>query len=460
MAQTERGATQETVRRHNLATVLGHLHRHGPTSRAQLTRILGLNRATIGTLVEELESRRLALEEAEPERGAQGRPSKVVSVRSDTFTVIAVEIGVDAVTLALVGLGGRVIDRERYLLTNDHDRGFDQVVKSIAAHTAALLRRSRGDLTVLAMGVAVPGSVRSSDGLVHFAPNLGWRHAPLGTRLRQEIPGDTEVRIGNDANLGAMAEHSRGIAGGVNDLVYLHAEVGVGGGIITAGRMLEGFSGYGGEVGHIQVNPNGSACHCGARGCWETEVGEDALVRRAGLRPGGRAPRELVLKRAREGDASCLAAVQATAEWISVGLIGLANSLNPEMLILGGMFEDVLDLARPAIAEHLQRGIYDAANRHVQLVSPRFGRDAALIGAAELGLQLILNDPAAVPLHDSPQRAPRFPSRRQRVHLAGLEKDPNSAGVPGATGDGSPEHNGEPGHAPSVGTSPREAQPV
>ncbi|MGC2207529.1 MAG: ROK family transcriptional regulator, partial [Candidatus Dormiibacterota bacterium] len=268
MAQTERGATQETVRRHNLATVLGHLHRHGPTSRAQLTRILGLNRATIGTLVEELENRRLALEEAEPERGAQGRPSKVVSVRSDTFTVIAVEIGVDAITLALVGLGGWVIDRERYLLANDHDRGFDQVVKSIAAHTAALLQRSRGDLTVLAMGVAVPGSVRSDDGLVHFAPNLGWRNAPLGTRLRQETSGDTEVRIGNDANLGAMAEHSRGIAGGVNDLVYLHAEVGVGGGIITGGRMLEGFSGYGGEVGHIQVNPNGSACHCGARGCW------------------------------------------------------------------------------------------------------------------------------------------------------------------------------------------------
>ncbi|MGA8426450.1 MAG: ROK family protein, partial [Candidatus Dormiibacterota bacterium] len=331
---------------------------------------------------------------------------------------------------------------------------FDQVVKTIAEHTAALLDRSQGDLTVLAMGVAVPGSVRSSDGLVHFAPNLGWRHAPLGIRLRQEIAGDTVVRIGNDANLGAMAEHSRGIAGGVNDLVYLHAEVGVGGGIITGGRMLEGFSGYGGEVGHIQVNPDGSACHCGARGCWETEVGEDALVRRAGLRPGGRAPRELVLKRARAGDASCLAAVQATAEWISVGLIGLANSLNPEMLILGGMFEDILDLARPAIAEHLQRGIYDAANRQVLLVSPRFGRDAALIGAAELGLQLILNDPAAVPLQDGPQRTPRFPSRSKRVDLAGLDRDPSS-------GRGSPpEHNGQGGHSGSVDPASRKAQPV
>ncbi|MGB6771730.1 MAG: ROK family protein, partial [Candidatus Dormiibacterota bacterium] len=167
-----------------------------------------------------------------------------------------------------------------------------------------------------------------------------------------------------------------------------------------------------------------------------------------------------VLKRARAGDATCLAAVQATAEWISVGLIGLANSLNPEMLILGGMFEDVLDLARPAIAEHLQRGIYDAANRHVQLVSPRFGRDAALIGAAELGLQLILNDPAAVPLRDNPQGAPRFPSRRQRVNLAGVEKDPNSAAVARAAGGGSPRHNGELGPPPSVNPPPRKPQRV
>jgi hypothetical protein len=123
------------------------------------------------------------------------------------------------------------------------------------------------------------------------------------------------------------------------------------------------------------------------------------------------------------------------------------------MLILGGMFEDILDLARPAIAEHLQRGIYDAANREVQLVSPRFGRDAALIGAAELGLQLILNDPAAVPLRDGPQRAPQFPSRRQRVNLAGLQTDPNAAGIANAAGDGSTEHNGQPGRR-------REAQPV
>ncbi len=418
MARTERGATQEAVRRHNLATLLGHLHRHGPTSRAQLTRILGLNRATIGTLVDELASRRLAVEDAEPERGAQGRPSKVIRVRDDTFMVLAVEIGVDAITLALVSLGGRVIDRDRVLLERDHDRSFESVVKRVAALAESLLERSRGSLTTVAVGVAVPGAVRPSDGLVHFAPNLGWRNQPLAERLRQALPEDALVLVGNDANLGAMAEHSRGIASGVSDLVYLHAEAGVGGGIITSGRMLEGSTGYGGEVGHMQVNPEGSACHCGATGCWETEVGEAALLRRAGLDRDGRTGAELVIRRARAGDPGCRSAVEVTARWVCIGLIGLVNNLNPEMLILGGMFEDLFRLDESTIRDGLQRGIYDAEHQRVEVVTPRFGRDAVLIGAAELALQAVLNDPASVPpsMAQGSGRIVQFPTR---VRVAG-----------------------------------------
>src|SRR5487761_1241473 len=185
MARTAWGANQDTVRRHNLAALLGHLHRYGPTSRARMTRLLGLNRATIGTLVEELVARRLAIEEAEPERGARGRPSKVVSVRSDTFMVVAVEIGVDAITLALVSLGGAVVDRDRCELAEDRDREFERVVATVAERSRSLLARSQGEFTAVALAVAVPGAVRSADGFVHFAPNLGWRHVPLAARLRE-----------------------------------------------------------------------------------------------------------------------------------------------------------------------------------------------------------------------------------------------------------------------------------
>ncbi len=398
MARTERGATQEAVRRHNLATLLGHLHRYGPTSQARLTKLLGLNRATIGALVDELVDRSLVAEAAEPERGNRGRPSKVVAVRSDTIAVVAVEIGVDAIRLALVSLGGLVIDSDGATLLTDADRELDLVVEVVAELATRLMTRSLGARIPVGMGVAVPGAVSPGGSMVNFAPNLGWRYVPLGERLQNALGGEIVVRVGNDANLGAMAEHSRGVASGVNDLAYLHAEVGVGGGIITAGQMLEGSRGYGGEVGHMQVNPYGIACHCGSRGCWETEAGEGALVRRAGLPAGGQGAVDLVLQRARDGDAACVTAVETTARWISAGLVNLVNSLNPEMLILGGMFEDILELAQPTLVEQLRIGVYDSEQLPVAVVRPKFGREAVLMGAAELALQVVLLDPAVLPV--------------------------------------------------------------
>ncbi|MHB1500662.1 MAG: ROK family transcriptional regulator [Candidatus Dormibacteria bacterium] len=414
MARTERGATQKAVRWHNLAGLLGHLHRHGPTSRAQLTKLLGLNRSTIGALVDDLIRRRLVEEAAEPERGARGRPSKVVGVRSDTFSVIAVEIGDDAVSLAAVALGGLIVGRERGTLATDADRRLDHVVDQVAELTARLLQRWQGTRVLVGMGVAVPGAVRPSDGMVRFAPSLGWREAPLAQRLHDALGFETVVRVGNDANLGALAEHSRGVASGANDLVYVHAQAGVRGGIIAGGRILEGSSGYGGEIGHMQVNPFGAACPCGSRGCWATEAGESALVRRAGLSTGGRGLVDVVLQRARDGDPTGLAAVEATARWISAGLVNLVNSLNPEMLVLGGMFGDILELAQPTILEHLRRGIYDAEQQPVVVVKPRFGREAALIGSAELALQVILDDPTAVPVGPLAESVPVGRPRRRR----------------------------------------------
>jgi len=395
MARTERGATQETVRRHNLATLLGHLHRYGPTSRARLTRLLGLNRATIGALVDELVSRGLVQEQAETERAARGRPSKVVAARADLCRVLAVQVGVDSVEVALMGLGGVILARRRSAITKPEDRTVDRVVSAVARLGARFLAESPGG--VVGVGVAVPGSVSPSGAVVTFAPNLRWRQVPLAGLLADQLEVGPVVRIGNDANLGAMAEHSRGVGIRSSDLIYLHAEVGVGGGIITGGQLLEGGRGYAGEVGHMQVNPLGLPCHCGARGCWETEVGEDALVRRAGLAPSSRSKVELVLKRARAKDPVSMDAIDATARWISVGLVNMVSTLDPEMVILGGLFEEILELAGPTLLAYLGQTSRYSHPEGVALLRPKFGRSSVLLGAAELGFQRVLNDPTIMP---------------------------------------------------------------
>jgi predicted NBD/HSP70 family sugar kinase len=400
LARTERGATQETVRRHNLAALLGHLHRYGPTSRARLTRLLGLNRATIGDLVDDLVSRGLVEEQSEPERAARGRPSKVVAASSARCRALAVQVGVDAIEVALVGLGGPTLWRRRVSITRAADRTPEQVIRMVAR--LALPRLAAPGHGVIGVGVAVPGSVSPDGCVVNFAPNLGWHQVPLARLLAERLDFDGPVQIGNDANLGAMAEHSRGVGIRSSDLIYLHAEVGVGGGIITGGRMLTGARGYAGEVGHMQVNPAGMPCHCGARGCWETEVGEDALVRRAGLTPGGRAKVELVLANARRGDPTCLGAVHETARWIGVGLVNMVTSMDPEMVILGGVFEDILELARPVLGEQLNTSSRYSRPSGVALMKPKFDGSSVLMGAAELGLQRVLSDPSTLPQAGSP----------------------------------------------------------
>lgn len=400
-ALVAKGATQDVVRRHNLAAVVSHVHRHGPTSRALLTQTLGLNRSTIGALVDDLAARGLVAERSDSTRGTPGRPSYLVTVRADTVAAIAVVLGVDAITVAAVAPGGVIVLECQVALENDADRAFDRVLSTVVRSAKEIIAALPPATAVTGMGVAVPGIVRRQDGLVHFAPNLGWRDVPLGgrlrTRLRSRLGVDVPVACRNDAGLGALAEHARGIGSGVANLVYLHAEVGVGGGIVADGALLEGAHGYGGEVGHMRLNPDGAPCRCGSRGCWETEVGEDALVALAGRRPGGRSAVDEVLRAAAAGEPAASRAVAGVARWLGIGVANLVNCFNPDMVVLGGLFADIMEHAGPGVVAQMRTGLVTPAHLDVALVTPSLGRHSVLLGAAEIALEPVLSDPASLP---------------------------------------------------------------
>ena len=185
----------------------------------------------------------------------------------------------------------------------------------------------------------MPGVVRRDDGWVHEAPNLGWRDVALGARLGAVLR--LPVQVGNDAELGALAEHVRGVARGATDLVYVSADFGVGGGVISEGRPLRGARGYVGEIGHLVVRPGGRPCYCGSRGCWETEVGEAALRRALGLPEG--TPRGVVVAELRALEAAWPRACAPTrsgefAEWLATGLVTVVNLLAPQLVVLGDLF--------------------------------------------------------------------------------------------------------------------------
>ena len=389
---TPTGVGADELRRANLRAILQTVHRHGPTTRAVLTRQLGLNRSTIGALTSELQDLGLVSETASV-GGRSGRPSHLVVPRDDNV-VIAADVGVDRIAVALVGLGGEVLERRsRVHQRGEHDVA--HVVESVGQMVEDILAGAPPK-RCLGTGVAVPGAVRASDGLVRFAPNLGWVEEPFTDLLTERL--GRPVWTGNDSNLGVLAEHVRGAAVGYREVAYLNASVGIGGGFLVGGVPLTGARGYAGEVGHMPVDSGGPVCRCGAAGCWEMKVGEDVLLQLAGRLPGG-GPAAVaeVIAAAHDGEERAAAAVAEVAEWCGVGIRAVVNLFNPEIVVLGGSLAQVWRAAGDRV---------DAALRRTPLVAPRgdlniraahLGDDAALIGAAELAFAPVLEHPQAVP---------------------------------------------------------------
>jgi predicted NBD/HSP70 family sugar kinase len=396
------GPSQEEIRRQNLGAILRQVHVRGARSRAELTAELGLNRSTIGALTADLTLAGLVREELPgKETGRAGRPSLVVRPESERVYVYAIAIGVDRIAAARVGLGGAVVDRREAVRARG-ELGSEAVVGPLAGFVQQMQRATPPEASCIGCGVAVGGMVRREDGTVRLGPHIGWVDAPLGAALADVLSVETPVSVGNGADLAALAEHTRGAAMDSDNLVYLHGDVGIGGGIIAGGRPVAGHGGYGGEVGHMVVNPGGRPCSCGSRGCWETEIGEHALLRLADRDGTGRDGILAVVEAAARGDTVAQDAVRHVGDWLGFGVANLINIFNPETVVFGGTLRDVFIAAAAQVRSRINRNALAACREHVRLRTPELGDDATLLGAAELAFQRLLADPleagaAAVP---------------------------------------------------------------
>jgi predicted NBD/HSP70 family sugar kinase len=381
------GTNQEAVRRHNLGTLLRHVHRAGQVSRAELTSVMGLNRSTIGGLVGELESLGAVANAAAvgTSRGA-GRPSVGVRIVPEGPYVVAVDLGVDRVVVARVGLGGTVRERAETIVTGSEAW---QVGSTVAGLVRQVVTEAPAGSPLVGIGVSVPGMVRRSDGLIRLAPNLEWHDVSFGSIVLAALGLDVPVTIGNDADLGAVAEHQRGAGVGVGDLIYISGNVGVGAGVITGGQRLEGAGGYAGEIGHLRFNPAGKLCHCGNRGCWETEVGAHAIAEAIRC-PADRVPQ---LGTVLDGYDKAPRELRSIGSAIGQGLASIVNMFNPQVVVLGGYFDAMYTLVGAEIDEGLADRALPAAFESVSLTVPALGRDSVLLGAAEMAFEPLFVDP-------------------------------------------------------------------
>jgi predicted NBD/HSP70 family sugar kinase len=340
-------ADHVSLRRNNLSVVLRHVRDLGPRSRARIAEETGLNKATVSSLVAELVERGLLREGSADSSRALGRPGQLVELDGTGVCGVGAEINVDYLAVAALDLAGDVVLEKRVPVDVAHldptetlDRFADLVQEAVAAVTG---RHGQPAGVTL----AVPGLVEGATGDLKLAPNLGWGELSVAQEMRRRLGEPSyPLHVDNEANLAALAAYAELRDESVHDLVLLTGAVGVGGGVVTGGHLLRGGAGYSGEVGHMPVAPPGRTCGCGRTGCWETVVGLTALLHKATDRddpvrgpsldverrlPVAIGPREV-------GDAGTLSALKHGGTWLGIGGAILVNTVNHDVLMLGGYF--------------------------------------------------------------------------------------------------------------------------
>lgn len=379
--------TQQGMRRRNLARVMHTVSAEGPLSRAAVASRIGLTRAAVSTLVDEL-TRSGLLEELGPERpGRVGRPGSALAVSGRGPAGIGAEVGVDHLTVCAVDLRGEVRARaERHGGNRGREPG--DVLRELTALVRQVTAEAdHAGLWPVGLAVAVPGLVARDARTVVRAPNLDWQDTDLGPLLPRELP----LTVDNEANFGGLAELWLGEAT-PRDFLHVSAEIGIGGAVVVDGRLLRGTRGFAGELGHVPVRPDGPPCACGGRGCLEQYAGEEAVLRAAGLAPGEDRIGRLA-ERAADGDRDVRRALRSAGTALGIALTGAVNLLDPETVVLGGALAGLAPWLLPSLERELDRR---TAGPACSVSVSRLGSEGPLLGAAHSVVRAVLDDPAAV----------------------------------------------------------------
>ncbi|WP_084106568.1 ROK family transcriptional regulator [Demequina sp. NBRC 110056] len=383
-----RGSRNESTRRHNLSTVLSLVHHGRGMSRADLTRATGLNRSTIGLLVADLVGAGLVSERA-PEASGVGRPSPVVVPNPDVVA-IAVSPDVDAVVLGVVGLGGVVHARRRVEFASVPTAA--EVVSAVTEHARALVGAPGvPERRVVGAGVAVPGLVRVRTGVVARAPHLRWQDEDLARPLAAAL--GVAVAVDNDANAALVAETLFGATRGRSSVVYLNGSVsGIGGSLLTDGAILRGADGFAGELGHTIIRADGERCHCGRRGCLETEVNLQRLEAAATEA----IDHDDVEASLRAQDSGALAEeIDRQVDVLGRAMASFVSAFNPQAVVLGGYLSALHALRTARLTDTLQDMAFSPLADSVEVLPAQLGDELLMVGAAELGFEELLADPGS-----------------------------------------------------------------
>jgi predicted NBD/HSP70 family sugar kinase len=383
------GGSLVALRDANRLRVVDALRREGSASRTDLVRITGLSRSTITTLVGDLQERGMVVEselDGRPEHPGRGRPPVLLRLAPSAGAVLGVDFGHRHLRVAVADLSSTLLAERRADL--DVDSSADHALDAAAGLVAEVLDEAGLTIEqVVGAGMGVPGPIDRRTGAVGSSVILpGWVGLNPAEQLARRLK--VHVDVDNDANLGALAEHTLGAGRGLDDVIYVKVSSGIGAGIVLGGRVHRGVSGFAGEIGHVQVRRDGAVCRCGNRGCLETVASATALLET--LRPvhGDDLGLAGLLALAAEGDPGTLRVINDAGRAVGQALGDLCNSLNLAAIIVGGDLSaagpSLLDGIREAVDRYAQPGAAEA----VSVMRGVLGDRAEVLGA----LTLVIGD--------------------------------------------------------------------
>jgi predicted NBD/HSP70 family sugar kinase len=371
------------TREFNRSRVLDALRAGRASSRAELGVVTGLSRGTVTVCVAELLAEGVLVEVDDPSAGRQpGRPARRLQLAPRTDLVVAVDLGHSHCRIGIVDATGAVLLEDNTAL--DVDSSADETLTH-AQHVIARLMTHGGRSRISAGALGLPAPVDVATGSVGPGNVLPrW----VDRRPAEELQATVGIpfALDNDANLGALAEATYGVARGMHDLIYVKASTGIGAGFLLGGRIHRGSSGRAGEIGHVPVDPNGPVCRCGNRGCLETVASVRQVLQALQPRYEGQLTIGRVVELVADADPGAVRVVSDAGRMIGRVLADAVNNLNPEMVAIGGELaaagEPLLCGVRESIERYAQPGI--ARDLHIKLGA--LGARSELLGAAALAL--------------------------------------------------------------------------
>lgn len=312
--------------------------------------------------------------------------------------LVGVDLGGTTTKLAFISMYGEILHKWE-ILTDVSNEGKNITVNIAKAIDAKLEELGHSKSEIIGIGMGAPGPVDLATGVIFEAVNLGWRE-PYPLKDLLEVETSLPAVIDNDANCAALGEMWKGAGNGAKDLVCVTLGTGVGGGVITNGDIVHGVSGAAGEIGHITSMAEGGApCNCGKTGCLETIASATGIVRiatealnkevstgelAAVYKGTGFVTAKDVFDSAKRNDQLALKVIDSVALHLGIALANIANTLNPEKIVLGGGVSKAGDVLLNPIKEQFLRNSFPRVAQSTEISIATLGNDAGVIGAAWL----------------------------------------------------------------------------